>query len=322
MATAQVTSFLSDNNDTTPFDELALKVWAGILLGAYNLATVTEGRHMQRTISSGKSAQFPVFGPGNTVFHTRGEEITFQEMGATERVVSIQDLLLAPYFIDVLDEAKAHFDIRREIAVQQGQQLAEQADLRVLMSKIVASRTAANITYPVGQETPAGDRITGATIGTEAAVLKAGIYDAAEDLDEHNVPSSDRYCFLAPAQFYLLLQDGEFIDRDFSDGSNGSRATAVMRNAADFEVVKTNNLPRADVSSGGAADPFPTNLQLDYTANIAVCSHMSAAASVTLIGLGFESEYDANRQGHMMIAKYAKGFDYLRPEAAVELATS
>lgn len=319
MATAQVTSFLSDNNDTTPFDELALKVWAGVLLGAYNKATVTEGRHMQRTISSGKSAQFPVFGPGTTVFHTRGQEITFQEMGATERVVSIQDLLLAPYFIDVLDEAKAHFDIRREIATQQGQQLAEQADLRVLMSKIVASRTAANITYPVGQETPAGDRITGATIGTDAAVLKAGIYDAAEDLDEHNVPASDRYVFLAPAQYYLLLQDGEFIDRDFNDGENGSRATAVMRNAADFEVVKTNNLPRANET--GDSD-FPSNLQIDYSANIAVCSHMSAAASVTLIGLGFESEYDANRQGHMMIAKYAKGFDYLRPEAAVELATS
>lgn len=315
MATAVVSGFLDINNAGAPFDELALKVYSGMVMEAYDKATVTEGRHIARTISSGKSAQFPAFGAVATSFHTRGTEITFEQVNSNERVISIQDLLLAPIFIDVLDEAKSHFDIRRVYATQQGQALAEAADLRVLMSYIAASRTST----PTVTGQPGGDQITGATIGTDAAVLKAGIYDAAEDLDEHNVPASDRYLFIAPAQFYLLLQDGEFIDRDFSDGSNGSRAQAVMRNAADFEVIKTTNLPSA--SEVGDTD-FPTNLRLDYTTTVAVTGHMSAAGSVTLMGLGFESEYDPNRQGHMLIAKYAKGFDYLRPEAAVELATA
>jgi hypothetical protein len=308
-----VSGFLDINNGGAPFDDLALKVYAGMILEAFNKTTVTEGRHTQRTIQSGKSAQFPVIGRVGSAFHTRGAELTFQQVNSNERVISIQDLLVSPIFIDVLDEAKSHFDVRRPYATQQGQELAEQADLRVLMSFIVASRTSTpNFTGGDG-----GQQVTGATIGTDAAVLKAGIYDSAEILDENSVSSMDRALFLAPAQFYLLLQDGEFLDRDF--GGEGSRATAVMRNAADFTVIKTTNLPTA--SEVGDGD-FPTNLQLDYTTTVAVSGHSSAAGSVSLIGLQFESEYDMKAQGHMLIAKYAKGFDYLRPEAAVELATA
>ena len=191
----------------------------------------------------------------------------------------------------------------------------------MLSAFIAAARQTSNITYPVGQETPGGSAVVAATVGTDAAVLKGGIYEAAEDLDQNNVPMDDRYVFIAPAQFYLLLQDGEFIDRDFNDGSNGDRATAKMRNAADFAVVKTTNLPRADLSGGGSAT-IADELEINYANNICVAAHMSAAGSVTLMGLGFESEYDPNRQGHMMIAKYAKGFNYLRPESAVELRSA
>ena len=313
MATATVSGFLDINNGGAPFDDLALKVYAGMILEAYNKTITTEGRHMQRTIQSGKSAQFPVIGRVGSAFHTRGTELSFQQVNSNERVISIQDLLVSPIFLDVLDEAKSHFDVRRPYATQQGQELAEQSDLRVLMSFIAASRTSTpNFTGGDG-----GQQVTGATIGTDAAVLKAGIYDAAEILDENSVSNMDRALWLAPAQFYLLLQDGEFLDRDF--GGEGSRATAVMRNAADFTIIKTTNLPTA--SEVGDTD-FPTNLQLDYTTTVAVSGHSSAAGSVSLIGLQFESEYDINRQGHMLVAKYAKGFDYLRPEAAVELATA
>lgn len=313
MATAVVSGIVDINNGGTPFDELALKVYAGMILEAFNKTITTKGRHTERTITSGKSAQFPVVGRVGSGFHTRGTEVTFQQVNHNERVITIQDLLLSPIFIDILDEAKSHYDVRRPYATQQGQELAEQDDLRVLMSFIAASRTATpNFTGGDG-----GQRAVAATADTDAAVLKGEVYDAAEILDENSVPNSDRGLWLAPAQFYLLLQDGEFLDRDF--GGEGSRATAVMRNAADFTVIKTNNLP--SLNETGDTD-FPTNLRLDYTGTVAVAGHSSAAGSVNLLGLQFESEYDMNRQGHMLIAKYAKGYDYLRPEAAVEIATA
>lgn len=320
MAASNIAEFLAINNAGTS-DALALKVWSGMVLGAFNQTTVTAGRYIERMIASGKSAQFPVLGRSTTEFHTPGAEISFDDWGSNERVIAIDGLLLAKHFIDVLDEAKSHFDIRSEIATAMGAQLAEAHDQRVLMAYISASRASgANVTAPAGQTTPAPQRVTGATIGTDAAVLKAGVYAAAEDLDNAYVPAEDRAFFVAPPQFYLLLQDGEFIDRDFNDGSNGSRSAAVMRNASDFEVVKTTNLPRADLSA--SSDTLADELENDYSTNIAVCGHRSAAGSVSLIGPSFETAWDSLRQGYRLISKYARGYNYLRPESSVELATS
>lgn len=314
-----VSGFIDINNAGAPFDDLALKVYAGMVLGAFNKATTTEGRRIQRTITSGKSAQFPVFGrfggatPGPAALHkpTRGQEVVFNTINSNEHVISIDGLLLAPLFIDILDEAKAHFDARAPYAEQQGQVLAEADDKRTLAALIAACRTGTASVTGGDQAAPEID----ATMGTDVNVLKSAIYGAAEQLDNFSVPASDRYCWIPPSAFYLLLQDGEFIDRDFND-PNGSRSTATMRSAADFMIVKTNNLPR-DVWT--SETQLSTRLQLDYSANLGVCAHASASGVVTLIGLQFEQEYTMERQGTMLIAKYAKGYDYLRPEASVSL---
>ena len=313
MADAVVSGFLDINNGGAPFDDIALKVYAGMILEAFNKTTTTEGRIMTRTIASGKSAQFPVIGRTSTITHSRGTEVVDQavQVNSNERTIAIEDILMAPIFIDILDEAKSHFEIRRPYATQQGQALAEESDKRSLMA-IAAAGANATANFTGGDVTA---QVTSATVDTDVAVLKAGIYTAAEELDENSVPSSDRALWLKPAQFYLLLQDGEFIDRDFN-GDNGDRATARMRNASDFAIIKTTNMPTVDESANTA---LPTNQRLNYDDLVAVAAHSSAAGMVSLIGLMFESKYDMNRQGHLLIAKYARGFGDLRPEASVVL---
>lgn len=308
-----VSGFLDINSGGSPFDDLALKVYAGMVLGSFNKATTTQGRRIERTISSGKSAQFPVFGRFSAATKpTRGGEVVFSQINSNEHVIAIDGLLLAPLFLDILDEAKSHFDARAPYAEQQGQILAEADDKRTLAALISACRTATASVTGGDQTSPEID----ANMGTDVNILKAAIYGAAEQLDNFSVPANDRYCWIPPSAFYLLLQDGEFIDRDFND-PNGSRSTATMRSAADFMIVKTNNLPRDDWS---AETQLSTRLQDDYrTDNLGVCAHASASGVVTLIGLQFEQEYTMERQGTMLIAKYAKGYDYLRPEAAVSL---
>jgi hypothetical protein len=275
------------NSAGTPFDELFLTQYSGMVMTAFNKKQTTMNRHVVRTISQGHEAQFPALG-------ILENSPVFKEVLHAQRVIAIDGLLISPIFIDVLDEAMNHYDVRAPYAEQQGQALANEADQRVLRSFVAASRTST----PTVTGLPGGDRITGATIGTDASVLKAG--------------------WVAPSQFYLLLQDGEFIDRDFNN-PNGSKARADTFWAANFEVIKTNNLPSADDSAN--AD-LPSDLQLNYTTTVAVSGHKSAAGTVKLLDLKFESEYDIDRQGTILVAKYAMGHNFLRPEAAVELATS
>jgi hypothetical protein len=322
-----VSGFLDINSLGTPFDDLALKVYGGQVLGAFNKVTTTKGRRIERTITSGKSAQFPVLGrfpvaslvknPGGPADAStlRGRELVFAQINSNEHVISIDGLLVAPLFIDVLDEAKSHFDVRPEYAEQQGQILAEADDKRTLAALVAGCRTATAGFTGGDQTSPEIE----ANMSTDVNILKAAIYGAAEQLDNFSVPAMDRYCWITPAAFYLLLQDGEFIDRDFNDSGNGQRATATMKSAADFMIVKTNNLPR-DVWT--AETQLSTRLQLDYSTNFGVCAHASASGCVTLIGLQFEAQYTMERQGTMLVAKYAKGYDYLRPEATVSLDLS
>jgi hypothetical protein len=44
-----------------------------------------------------------------------------------------------------------------------------------------------------------------------------------------------------------------------------------------------------------------------------------AAATVKLLDLGVESEYQIDRQGTIMVAKYAMGHNILRPGCAISL---
>jgi len=47
-----------------------------------------------------------------------------------------------------------------------------------------------------------------------------------------------------------------------------------------------------------------------------------AAATVKLLDLGVESEYQVSRQGTLMVARYAMGHSSLRPECAVKLTNA
>ena len=56
-------------------DALFLKVFGNEVITAYEQASVTEGADMVRSISSGKSATFPVVGRMSAAYHTPGAEI-------------------------------------------------------------------------------------------------------------------------------------------------------------------------------------------------------------------------------------------------------
>lgn len=307
-------SRLGQSNATGTNTALFLEVFAGMVLEAFDTRQVTMDRHIVRTIQSGHSAQFPVTWKAVASAHTPGAELTGQTIRHAEKTIPIEFLLVADAFVANLDEAMNHYDARSIYAHQLGQALANAYDTNVLRSVYRGSEVAPDAVL-TGH--PGGSQRINASVDTSAAILKAAIFDAAQDLDENNVPGEDRYLAVAPAQFYLLLEDGEFINRDYS--GEGSKARAAMPFASDLQVIKSNNIPTADDS---ANTDIPTDLRISYTPNVAAVWHKSGVGSVKLMDLKTESEYDIRRQGTLLVAKFAVGFDYLRPEACVSLATS
>ena len=80
MANATVSRLGLVNNTGTDFDALFLKVFSGEVLTAFARNNIfNEQLHSVRTITSGKSAQFPVTGAATAAYHTPGTPL----VGAT-----------------------------------------------------------------------------------------------------------------------------------------------------------------------------------------------------------------------------------------------
>jgi len=310
MATANV-SRLGQQNATGDAKAIFLEEFSGLVLEKYDTTQITDARQVVRNIKSGSSAQFPLTWSTVAASHTPGAEIVGQNIKHNKKTINIEDLLYSDAFVDVLDDAMNHYEVKSTYAHQIGEALANAKDTNTFRA-IFTGAAASHLIDTSGDND--GTALQSANLSTVAATLKAAVYDAAQTLDEKNIPESERFAAVLPLAFYLLLEDGEFIDRDY-DGQ-GSKAVARMPFAANLQVLKSNNIPTANDT---ANTDVPSVLRDDFRENIGLVWHRSAIATVKLLDLSTEIGWDMRRQGTLLIGKYAIGQDYLRPEACISL---
>ena len=219
-----------------------LKVFSGEVITAFETANSTLDKHLVRTISSGKSAQFPIVGKASASYHTAGNEITGGSINHNERTISIENLLIAPVFIAKIDEAMSHYDVRSIYSKELGRALANQMDKHVYQNLILNSRGGAASPQAAGQQ------ITDADFATNATSAAASIFSAAQKLDENDVPADDRYCAVSPAVYYNLIQATTVINRDW--GGSGSYSDGKVLKVAGIIIIPTNNLPSTNITTG------------------------------------------------------------------------
>ena len=292
---------------------LFLKVFAGEVLTAFDENNVMKDLHTSRTIQSGKSASFPVMGKTSAAYHTVGTPLLgTQSVNHNEVVINIDDLLVADTFIADIDEAKNHYDVRAEYSRLLGMALAKQFDLQTMRVGLLAARSSATVSGGNG-----GTAITSANARTSGADLAAAIFDAAQAMDEKDVPESERVALVKPEQYYNLVQTTNVINRDW--GGAGVYADGTVLRVAGIQIVKTNNLPTSNIS---AASGENNTYNGDFSNTAALVMQKQAIGTVKLMDLAVEQttgDFNIMYQGTLMAAKYAMGHGVLRPECAVEI---
>ena len=314
--TAATPSRIGQINETGDTRALFLKVFSGEVLTTFNAMTVMKDKVRSRTISSGKSAQFPTIGKTVAAYHTPGAELVGDTIKHDEKVITIDDLLVSSTFVSRIDEAMSHFEVRSEYSKQMGQALAQTYDRNLLSMAVKAARD------PSGLGLGAADfgNAVSTNIGASPTVqdIVDAIYAAAQALDEKNVPESDRFCFVSPATYWDLVTNDKLINRDFG-GANGVYSDGKVWNVAGIQIVKTNNLA---VDHTTDTVDYGTKYQVDASTTAAVIMHPSAMGTVKLMDLSSEMEWDIRRQGTLMVSKMAVGHGILRPECIYELNKS
>ena len=372
--------------------ELFLKLYAGEVLTSFQSKNIMMPLHRVRTISKGKSAQFPMTGKyRDAAYHTPGNEITPTASKQGERIVSVDDLLINAQFIPNIDDAMRHYDIRSVYTQEAGFGLSKVADENILRLAVKASlceNAAIAATDGMIQDYSAFDDedfTPNVVCGDAAADIRApkdivqAIMDARRIFDNYNVPG-DPFVVMPTDMYYDLFKvssatdmvDFAIFNRDV--GGGGSIAGGQVPQILGMPIYVTNHLgyyssgttwvsnlwtqassnsalisARPSGHKDGAAtgpDPLAKSVgsgrdgqygvpagaaTLDwasgadqYISNVAMevralVMTQDAGATVKLMDMSVESEYQINRQGTLVVSKYAMGHNVLRPAAAVSI---
>lgn len=297
---------------------LFLKIFSGEVLTVYDANTVMKDRVRVRNISSGKSAQFPAIGRTKASYHTPGTEITGDVIQLDEKVITIDDLLIADTFIARIDEAISHFEVRQEFSKRMGQALAQTYDRNLLSLAVKAARDTGLGGLgkgAVGQ----GDAVS-SSIGATPTVqnIVDELYNAAAAFDNKFLPAEDRIAIVSPSTYWSLVTNDKILNKFYSEG-NGDYAQGKLLNIAGFGIVKSPNLSLDHTAVTATYPDYNTKYTVDATKTLAMCMTSEALGTVKLLDLASEMQYDIRRQGTLMVSKMAVGHGVLRPEALYEI---
>lgn len=310
-------------NSITNFDQqyaMALKVFAGETLTAFQRTSVTNGRTNERTIQYGKSAQFPAFGRATAKYLKAGANLDDQRENIKngERTIVIDGLLTSDCLIFDLDSFILHYDFRSPYATELGNALAVAHDASVLAE---IAKEATNAT-PNVEGLGTGGVITkklgtGETGGINTATGKA-IYDILLEgktkMANNYVPTQDRYAYMLPEYHSALASALDFLNRNY--GANGSILEGNVIRLAGFDIFECPHLTQggADATNASQGDGHAFPSAYKSKKPILMC-HKSSVGVVRLKGLSMESGRRINYQSDQIVATMAEGIGGLRPEA-------
>lgn len=301
---------------------LALDIFGGEIITAFDLSTITVDKVQTRTLSGGaRSARFPKIWKATAEYHTAGKELMGNEIETGEITITPDELLVAHTAIYDLDEMLSHFEVRSQFSQELGRALAKVYDKNNFRQLILSGRTASDGPFP------------GGTVISDASLVNSGTIDGADWIDgikaankalfEKDVPESQpRYMAVNWDVFdaikYAKDQNGNFLvlNRDIigaqSQGIAGRDETLTIDGVT---IYKSRNMPNTDETAD-------TGVYSKYRANYANTTGVlwtpMAAANVKLRSITLEAQRDVRRQENFMVASMLAGHGTLRPECAVE----
>ena len=327
------------NGDTGSWakdNALFLRVFSGEVLTSFKRMCIFSDMVQKRSISSGRSAQFPVTGRFTADFQTPGAFVGGQgDLAQNEVVIKIDEYLTAAADIFDLDEAKAAYDIRSIYSTELGEALARAYDKRLARLLAIGARTS---TGDLTADLPAGlspddPYRTGSVIDINKASptaddLVASVFAAAQALDEKDISKENRCLVCTPESYYTLIQSSRAVNFDFNQqGANGSYKEGQISKMAGFSIYSSNNIAQGSVTAGSGEAGYVFNgsdvkSTVDMTATKMLAFQRNGVGVVTLKDIQVSStggDYSVMYNSNKIKAQYAAGFGVLRPECCCEI---
>jgi hypothetical protein len=262
-------------------NELFLKVFSGEVQARFAAQTVLRDKTRIRTIQSGRSAVFNAIGTTTAAYHVPGTEIPGSNIKQDERVINIDDVLLASTFISDFNEAMNHYDVRSAFSREMGDALAQTYDR--------------NLFAVAGAE----------VLAPSSAIADQGVAEAIT-MDT------------SPTYAELLGQD-KVLNRDFV-ANNGDFSQGTLFKIAGMSVIKTNNM-QTNHNSTSIDFRSKYDADMSTVQALVMHPEALGTVQLGSFGMSTEAQADIRRQGTLMVSKMAVGHGVLRPECIIGIKT-
>jgi hypothetical protein len=297
---------------------LFLKVFTGEVISAFEKKSITLDKHFVRTITSGKSGQFPIVGRSDTTAYlSPGTEINTTALNHNEKNINIDGLLYDGKQIAEIDELMNHYDVRAKYSQKMGENLAQTFDQNVMCEIILGARANALVTG-LGNGTVVTDaNLASATAeATRIAAWITAMKTAAANWDTNFVPAEGRYLAVPPATFYFfqnaVTSTGfNLINRDF--GGEGSVANGSIIQAFGFNIINAATVPTTDLSA-------KTFHGVNAVKTQGIAWQEDCVGTLKLKDIAIEQAWDTRLQATLLVGKCAMGHGYLYPAGLAEFA--
>ena len=309
---------------------LFLKLGSTEVLDAFLRNCVFKGKTRERNIRGGKSVAFPITGRMEARYHQPGTPILGQgnePSALNERVIELDELMVADIAVSQLDELMNYYDVRQYYTKELGRALAYEYDKRVARLIFAA---AGNSTEPLNKTVNAGRTGTSVTMGTDYTDASAtrqakgdalvnAMFDVRQSFEEKDVPTDNLYGVFTPEDYFLITQSSKAINTDFNGYSapNGTIAQGETMRVAGIPVYMSNHVAQSayTLQSG--------DKNTDYAQDLSKCKglvfHRDAVGVATLLSPSLQMtgpEFRVQFQSDLLVARQAIGMNWLRSECA------
>ncbi len=329
--------------------QLAIKVFSGEVLTAFETNNIFLAKVQSRTIASGKSASFPVIGKYDSAIstHVPGTDITPNLINAGERVIEIDELKYASVFVDSFEEAMAHYETRSQYSSEMGRRLAKTVDTAIITQLDNCVKNAANtgdvnggegqpysdvtafsasVAYAIGDRVSYSDVVYVFTAAHAAGAWNAAHAAAVSVLSVTTASASSQ-----GAKGDLILAS-LFDAQTTMDEEDVPGDRCVVVSPKNYNRLVQSGAVHKDMTQGGNGGIDTGKVVQVAGHNILVSNNIgssdiymftqNAVGVVKLLDIKSEVNYIPEKLGDLMTSSYAMGFGVLNNGCVIKLATN
>lgn len=308
------------NNQTGSDRALFEKKMQTDILRYFQSTNIAKELVTNKTIENGKSAAFPIVGNAAASYHVAGTEIEGDNIAATEREITIDDMLIAFAYVPDIDDAMVHYDANSAYNESIGRALGKRYDqdcLRMVAraGNIVDAPSALAAGLLVFADDIFSTTVTFAVAGDE--LLGAKVYEKlveaiAQWVDKDLV--GDAVIVLKPTSYFALLNNPANTGMTWANDEASQSGKVPM--VLGHKVFTTPHMPTADDSANTALN---AKYRFDYSKTVGLIFSKECVASLQLLALTMRSDYVPTRLSTLIVGKMLVGFGVLNHSSSIVL---